>query len=121
VDFASVLLASHHKNIRNRFTYSPVDSLLDNIHRTAVQNAPKMQVIHSHVLDITGIVNLRLRGERGHSYAHFIYRIVCQSQTCGLHWAGNFGFEFMFSLLIAIQFCLMDFCIYVIIVTVIEL
>ena len=60
-----------------------------------LQNVSMRLFIHNRSLNMRYIVNLRAGGERGHSYAQFMYRTLCdQSQTGGLNWAGDFRFEF---------------------------
>jgi len=39
--------------------------------------APKMRVFYCCLLYIRDIIKWRLKGEIGHSYAHFVYKILC--------------------------------------------
>jgi hypothetical protein len=72
--------------------------------------APNMLLIHKCSLNIRDIINPRLRGEREHSYPHFVYKTLCyQSRTHGLKRAGHLGSEFKWQVLATISHSATEF------------
>ena len=61
------------------FAFRPPFYDIDNSHSAAVL---RMHFIHNLSLNIGNIVNLRLGGERGHSYAHSVRRTLYKQKQC---------------------------------------